>query len=92
VAFIFPFNSKYLGENSIMKRMISSLTGVEKIILIDKRQHSSKKALKYIMDSNSFVSSGDNNLITPAEEADIVKKIEQRLENLKATASQEHPE
>jgi hypothetical protein len=76
VAFIFPFQSKYFGENNLIKRMISSLTGVEKIILLNRRQNSSKRALKHIMDSNSFVSSGDNNLITPAEQADITKKIE----------------
>lgn len=86
VAIIFPFDSKYFGANNLVKRLLSSLTGIEKFILINKRQSSSKASLKFIVGSNFFVSSGDDKLITPAEEADISKKIEQKIADLKATA------
>jgi hypothetical protein len=33
-----------------------------------------------------FVSSGDDKLLTPAEEAEISKKIEQKIADIKATA------
>ena len=48
IGIIFPVQSKYHGENNTIKRVLTTLTGVEKFALINRRQTSVKSAVKYL--------------------------------------------
>ena len=64
MAIVFPYQSKYHGENILLKRILTSLTGIEKIIVINRKQSGLKSALKFIMQSNFVIISDDEKLIS----------------------------
>lgn len=55
IAIIFPVQSKYYGENNILKKILSTLTGIEKFALINKRNSSAKSALKFLTQGIFFI-------------------------------------
>ena len=56
IAIIFPQNCKYYGENILLKKILTTLTGVEKIALLNRRQTHTRSALKFIIQSKFFSS------------------------------------
>jgi len=55
IGIIFPIQSKYHGENNVIKRVLTSLTGVEKFALLNRRQTSVKSAVKFLTQGIFFI-------------------------------------
>lgn len=92
IALTFPYQSKYFGENNLLRKIFTKLTGIEKFLIINKNQTSIKSALKYIMQSSYSFMLVDEKLFSAAEEGDILKKFEQKIEQSKVSAAEEDAE
>ncbi len=52
MAIVFPYQTKFFGENNLLKRILTTLTGIEKFALINRKQGNARSIATYIIQSN----------------------------------------
>lgn len=83
VGIIFPVQSKYYGENILIKKILSSLTGIEKFALLNRRQTNIKSAVKYLTQSILSFNPGFNGILSLEEEEKVLKKLDEKFQQSK---------
>lgn len=85
IAFIFPIQSKYHGDNLLVKRILTSLIGIDKIVLINRRQTNTRSAVRFINQT-----CGD--VLTVEEETNIMNKLDHKFDQNKPEVEGEEVE